>query len=138
MYGGLDPFPYIERAVDDVIGDARRASKKKAFKTPLSGVAKRIYEILSDMFSAEALAPELRKRLLTTTENRSLAAFERDPDLKAILERYDEKREVEEFALELDSFFVLNQLHVETDARRNLLRTIQAEDVTLIGYEWLT
>lgn len=38
----------------------------------------------------------------------------------------------------LDAFFVLNQLHVDTDPRRELLRTIQAEDVTLIGYEWLT
>ena len=60
-------------------------------------------------------------------ENRSFAAFERDPDLKIIIENYAAQQDAETFALELDAFFVLNQLHVEQDVRKEMLRTLQVD-----------
>ena len=58
-------------------------------------------------------------------------------DLKAIIGNYAAQQDVKTFALKLDAFFVLNHPQVEQDIRKEMLRTLQAENVTLIGYEWL-
>lgn len=133
----IEIFPFIERAVNHVLKGVKRETKRQAFKAPLTGVAKELYGILSDIFVAQALEETLHKRLLSTVENRSFAAFERDPELKAIVEGYGAQQDVKIFAQELDAFFALNQLHIEQDTRKEMLRTLQAEDITLIGYEWL-
>jgi superfamily II DNA or RNA helicase len=124
-------FPYLERAIQDILTESKRQERNKAFKLPLEGLAKKLHERLSDLM-AQNLDPSTRSRLLRAIEDGQLAAFKTDADFKRIVELPN----LADIVLEMEAFLIENRITVAPDPTITA-KTIKENDITLIAYEWL-
>ncbi len=128
---GYSIFGYIERAMQDIVRESKGQVKRSAFKAPLKGINKRLYQRLNEL--SNITDPELHERLLRGLEERSLTAFEKDAELQRILEI----AQVSDLMLELDAFFIDNHLHSAQNPERVTVKLLKEENIELIAYEWL-
>lgn len=133
---GVDVFPYLERAVQDILKETKRATKKKGFKTPLKGQNLTLAHWLQELQVQVEVDAEQHRRLLYTLENRSLSGFEKDTELKSIVAGL-RTRSVKESVAQLEAFLVDNKLLTSPPDERVTVREITREQVRLIAYEWL-
>jgi len=126
-----------------VVKDAKKALGRSAFKPALKGVAQILDAWLSDMHTVASLEASLEqsihKRLLYTLETSSLSGFEKDPELKILLERLKKPliHPAPELALLLEGFLVDNKLLSTPEDERVTVKVVQEHEVELIAYEWL-
>ncbi len=133
---GVEIYPFLERAIRDVLQESKRAVKKSAFKPPLRGAALALSRWLSDMHVQPQIAPEVLARLSYTVEHRSLSGFERDQDLREIVSGLG-KQSVPTLAAALEAFLVDNKLLLERPPERVSVQEITRAQIKLIAYEWL-
>ncbi|WP_189004066.1 helicase-related protein [Deinococcus roseus] len=137
---GTAIYPYLTWAIEGVIQESKRQVRKQAFKAPLKGMALDIYRLLSDIkleFEPEVLDPRVLVQLRYTLEERSLAAYEKEPDLREILKNLKEEGDFLKFVLGLQAFFLDQKLLLEPAGNRITLQEIKENDITLVAYEWL-
>lgn len=133
---GAEVYPYLDRAIRDLLSESGRALRKSRVKMPLRGVNLTLGNWLSDMHVRAALDAEQHSRLLHSIENRSLSGFERDPVLKAIVTDVGRVR-TEDSAAALEAFLVDASLLLDLPDTQVTPQALSAADITLIAYEWL-
>ncbi|MDQ5823404.1 MAG: SNF2-related protein [Chloroflexota bacterium] len=77
-------------------------------------------------------------RLMAMVQEVPLRPFERDPDFKAILDKYAQDEDILAFVTDLDAFAVEQELYAgldNTEGARPTLEAIREQDVQLICYE---
>lgn len=132
-------FAVIDRAVQDILTELKRSETARRIKPQLRGLNLRIYNVLhQDPLLHQTISPELQKRLSDVLEERDLKPFERDPALKDIWKRFEEDRDANALAEELDAFFVENELYRELPPPTTVLEQIKAEDLQLVAYEFVS
>lgn len=137
---GMDIYPHLNRAILSVVQESKKQARKQAFKAPLKGLALDIYRILSDAkldFSDNDLDPQVMVQLKYTLEERSLAAYEKDPELKNLLTTFRTNGNLPQFALNLQAFLLDHKLLLEPKGNRVSVQEIKENDITLVAYEWL-
>ncbi len=130
-------FPYLERAVGDLLAESAKSVKKSKFKLPLKGHNLTLSTWLQDTAVQALLDPQRRERLLYTLEERSLSGFERDPALKVLLACIGHAKPAE-LAADIEAFLVDNKLLLEVPGVRATAQQITRAQISLIAYEWLT
>lgn len=133
---GTDVFPYLERAVQEILKETKKAAKKKGFKTPLKGQNLTLASWLQELQVQVEVEADQYTRLLYTLENRSLSGFEKDVELKGIVAGL-RTRPVKESVAQLEAFLVDNKLLTSPPDERVTAREITREQIRLIAYEWL-
>ena len=133
---GLEVFPFLERAVRDLLAESSRALRKATVRLPLRGANLRVAHWLQDMHVRAAIDPEQNARLLYSIENRSLSGFERDPALKAVLAGLGRLSSVES-ASALEAFLVDTSLLQGVPDQQITARQLTEAQIVLIAYEWL-
>ena len=133
---GADVFPYLERAVQDILRENKRATKKKGFKIPLKGHNLTLANWLQELQVQAETDAEQHRRLLHTLEERSLSGFEHDPELKAVVAEL-RTRPIKDSLAQLEAFLVDNKLLTSPTNEKVTAREITREQVVLIAYEWL-
>ena len=133
---GLEIFPFIERAVKELLGESSRAVRKTRVRLPLRGVNLTLNNWLQDMHVRAALEPQQHDRLRYTLENRPLTGFERDPALKAIIANLGRIKS-EDTAAALEAFLVDASLLTDAPDEKVTVQQLTESQITLIAYEWL-
>ncbi len=128
---GQSIFDYLERAIQDILQESKRQTKRSLFKAPLKGINKRLYQRLNELAIVENI--QLLQRLLQSIEERNLSAFEKDSELLRILELAN----IQDFMLELDVFLSENHMHSQQETARVTAQLLKKENIELIAYEWL-
>lgn len=133
---GLEIFPFIERAVKELLGESSRAVRKTRVRLPLRGVNLTLNNWLQDMHVRAALEPQQHDRLRYTLENRPLTGFERDPALKTIIANLGRIKS-EDTAAALEAFLVDASLLTDAPDEKVTVQQLTEAQITLIAYEWL-
>lgn len=133
---GLEVYPYLDRAVKEVVTEANRVGRKVRVRMPLRGQNLTLSNWLQDMHVSAALDAEQVARMRYTLENRPLTGFERDPVLRGIVAGLGRVK-TEETAAALEAFLVDASLLTSAPEERVTVQQLQKEDITLIAYEWL-
>ncbi|MPY67189.1 helicase [Deinococcus sp. SDU3-2] len=132
----LEVYPYLDRAVKDVLAESNRTGRKARVRMPLRGVNLTLSNWLQDMHVRAALDPEQHARLRYTLENRPLTGFERDPALRGIVAGLG-RIKTEETAAALEAFLVDASLLTDAPDERVTVQQLTAAEIMLIAYEWL-
>jgi superfamily II DNA/RNA helicase len=131
-------YPFIEQAIKEIVRETKRETKKQQiFKPKLKGIAKKLNEILNDFYAAQELGDERQRRLLTVIEEADLETFKNDDEFKALMDAYEQDKNVVSLAEGLEGFFVENDLFVETESDEVTVETLEKNELELVGYEWL-
>lgn len=133
---GVEVYPYLDRAIKDLLSESGRAVRKARVKMPLRGINLTLGNWLSDMHVRAALDTEQHARLLHSIENRSLSGFGRDPILKTIVTELGRVR-TEDSAAALEAFLVDGSLLLDLPEAQITPQILTAADIVLIAYEWI-
>jgi superfamily II DNA or RNA helicase len=125
-------FPLLERATEEILQEIRVQQTRSKVKEPLKGLNLKFYNAIHQDSLLEAIPQDLRQRLSQALEEVALKPFERDPELQALWQDFQEHQDARALAEHLDEFFVEHELY--RDAPPPTLEQIKAEDLRLVTY----
>jgi SNF2 family DNA or RNA helicase len=160
-------WSYLETATRDILAELRQQAGSRRLRMPMSGLNLRLYNTLADIrqsqnglesagaTSADAATGQtlesiaatgagasetegVTSRLMSTLQEISLKPFERDAELRNVLDSFQREKNPEVLLTELDAFAVEHELYegVSGISRSTLtFEDIKEEDLELICYE---
>jgi superfamily II DNA or RNA helicase len=143
-------WPYLEKATQQILADLKQQQGSRRLRMPMSGLNLRLYNLLaphrsplppSDGLWQESNDLEMEdeeqvvEKLLTMLQIVSFKPFERDPEMRSILNSYTSESNLDALIAELDAFAVEHELYAELNVTSPMLDAIEAEDLELICYE---
>jgi hypothetical protein len=132
-----DIFPLLEQATREIMQELKSQQTVNKIRPRMTGLNKNFYDTLTQMNLLDPVPDELRRRVCQVLQDVSLATFRRDPALKAIQASFKQENNARILAEQLDAYFVENELYREL-IEPMMLEQIQAEDLQLVCYEFLT
>ncbi|MBA3944848.1 MAG: helicase [Herpetosiphonaceae bacterium] len=137
-------WSYLERATKDILTELQQQQGTQRLPPPMSRVNYRLYNVLEatrskairhHTVSLNGAKTDVMNRLLVTLQRVSLKPFERDPELRSILDAERRGVDVDEWMVDLDAFIVDRGLAAEFEMRPATFAAIKAEDLELVCYE---
>lgn len=142
----------LERATQSVLAELKQQQVSKRLPAPMSGLNLRLYNLLLPYklslpqadeglweeqggSDEDAAAKSVAEKLLALLQNVSLRPFERLPEMRSILSRYNQDQDIDSVVAELDAFAVEHELYTGIGGNRPIFEAVRAENLKLVGYE---
>jgi hypothetical protein len=147
-----DVWSFLEKAAQSVLSELKQQRVSKQLRTPMSGLNLRLYNLLlpyklslpqtdQNLWrefgngQVDIAANSVVEKQLALLQNVSLKPFERDPEMRGILNRYNQDNDIDNVIAELDAFAVEHELYAGIDGNHQIFEAIRAEDLKLVCYE---
>jgi len=129
-------FEFLERATTEILQELKIREGTRKIRRPMTGPNLKFYNVLNTPELFAHLDEDVRARLNQVLQEVSLRPFERDPDLRKILDDYLATGDLETFIAQLDAYFTVHDLY-QGVLEPLILEAITEADLRLICYELL-
>lgn len=137
---GINIFPLLEKATDDVFKEIAAARAARRVRPKLDKLNQQLHAALMQvtLFEAESdeVWAETKARVIKVLEEVNLRPFRREPVLKELLQSFEATNDRRALATGLDAWFVENELYREV-TQPTTLEQIRREDLVLVAWEKL-